>query len=61
MSKYGPEITPYSDTFHAVHKLIVGSVAVERKRSCEIVTLLKGHVVKSSSSENLAAIEGSVF
>ena len=34
---------------------------MERKRSCEIVNLLKNYAVKSSSSEKVAAIEGSVF
>ena len=31
------------------------------KRNCEIVPLLKKYVVKSSSSETVTAIEGSVF
>ena len=34
---------------------------MERKRTCEIVTLLKKYVVERSSSENLAIIDGSVF
>ena len=32
---------------------------MERRRSCEKVTLLKKHVVKNSSSENVAAIKSS--
>ena len=31
--------------------------SLEKKRSCEIVTLLKKYIVKSSSSEKVAAIE----
>ena len=34
---------------------------MERRRSCEKVTLLKKYVVKNSSSENVAVIESSVF
>ena len=33
---------------------------MERKRSCEIVILVKKHVVKNSSSEKVYAMEGSV-
>ena len=39
----------------------VRSVTVERNCSCEIVALLKKYVVKSSSSEKITAMEGSVF
>ena len=34
---------------------------MERKRSCEIGPILKKYVVKSSSSEKVAVLEGSVF
>ena len=34
---------------------------MERKRSCEIVTHLEKYVLKGSSSETVAAMEGNVF
>ena len=38
------------------------SVTVKKNRSCETaVTLLKNYIVKNSSSEKVAAIEGNVF
>ena len=33
---------------------------MEKKRSCEIVTLLKKYIVKCSSSEKVAAIEDTI-